>query len=432
MSRTVDLQAFFKHYQGLPHQRAAVQQLQDAMPKALLKDDSEWVTTYRAAVKPKPAPAANPYQALSALLALIREGEGSYESVNRGRAGDTPGGWKGLTAMTLAEVMAAQASKKVFAIGAYQFIPGTLREAVQSSGLPGSLPFSREVQDWLAIDLLLGGWKRPKLTAYLRGQSTDLNAAQDELAYEWASIPNSNGRGWYDGDSAGNRAKGSVDRVRQVLAAARQSLAGRGIDALTPPVSSSRLSVTQPEPQYYPQTDNGAEKDRTCFTSAAAMLAKAVKPSSLSGPNADWEQYYPLVRKHGDTTNATAQVMALAELGIRARMVKNGDWGLIYEQVKRWGGLALGYIHRGPVSRPDPNCVGHWCYCWGIDDTHLMIHDPQGEPAMVNGGFVAGRSGRAVKVTRANFARRWMVTPSQSGWLYTPGTGWALVVDGVD
>jgi hypothetical protein len=189
--------------------------------------------------------------------------------------------------------------------------------------------------------------------------------------------------------------------------------------------------VSQPEPQYYTQRDNGDDSERTCFTSSAAMLAKRVKPSVLTGGNADYEAYYKLVRKHGDTTNAAAQVAALAELGIKSRLVKSGDWGLIHEQVKRWGGVALGYIHRGPVSRPDPNCVGHWCFAFGIDDHQLLIHDPMGEPDMVNGGFVPGRSGKAVRVSRSNFGRRWMVTPNAGGWLYTPGTGWALVVDGV-
>jgi hypothetical protein len=437
MSRTIRLLDFFRHYQDLPHQRAAVQALQDAMPQGLLQDTAEWVGTYRAATPAKPAqppeppkPAANTYQALAPLLALIREGEGGYESINRGHAGDTPGGWVGLTSMTLAEVMAAQKARKVFAVGAYQFIPETLATAVRVAGLPVTMPFSRDAQDWLATVLILGG-KRPALRDYLTGKSSDLAAAQLDLAKEWASIPGPNGRGFYDGDSAGNRAHIRMAPTVAALKAARSNLAGSGLANITPPPTSSRLSVTQAEPQFYPQTDNGAEKDRTCFTSAAAMLAKAVKPSALTGPNADWEQYYPLVRKYGDTTDATAQVKALAELGIKARLVKNSDWGLIHEQVKRRGGLALGYIHRGPVSRPDPASNGHWCYCWGIDDHELLIHDPQGEPDMVNGGFVPGRSGRAVRVSRANFGRRWMVTPSPQGWLYTPGTGWALVVDGV-
>ena len=430
MSRsTVKLLDFFRHFEDLPHQRAAVQQLQEQMPAALLKPDAEWVQTYRAAVQPKPP--ANTYQALAPLLALIRQGEGGYESVNRGHAGDTPGGWKGLTHMTLAEGMAAQQAQKVFAVGAYQFIPETLATAVKVSGLPDSMPFSREAQDWLATVLILGG-KRPVLAAYLTGKSNDLEAAQLDLAKEWASIPTAEGRGYYDGDSAGNKASISVAAVQAALLKARENLAGNDLAKITPPPSGSRLSVAQPVPQYYSQMDNGAEADRTCFTSAAAMLAKRVKPSCLLGSNADFERYYKLVRKHGDTTNATAQVKALADLGIKARLVKNGDWGLIHEQVKRWGGLALGYIHRGPVGRPAPNCVGHWLFCWGIDDHTLMVHDPAGEPDMINGGFISGGSGRSVRVTRHNFGRRWMVSPSHDGWLYTPGTGWALVVDGVD
>lgn len=226
-----------------PHQMAAWNWAWEQLTK---EQQQEFLVMFRAA--PKPKPAASPYQALSGLLALIRKGEGNYESVNRGRAGDTPGGWKGLMAMTLKEIMAAQAANKVFAVGAYQFIPGTLKEAVKNSGLSVSMHFSQEVQDWLAITLLLGGWKRPGLTAYLRGQSADLDAAQDELAYEWASLPNSKGRGWYDNDSAGNRAHGDFAAVRAALATSRQELSGRGIEALAPPRATPLKPAQKPSP----------------------------------------------------------------------------------------------------------------------------------------------------------------------------------------
>jgi hypothetical protein len=435
MSRNVPAGNYVVHFdRDRAHHRAWLQAVLERLEKldsAALSRDGDLHAIWTAAVPNKPPERpANSYQALAPLLALIRSGEGHYNSVNRGRAGDTPGGWVGLTSMSLAEVLQAQQLQKVFAVGAYQFIPETLKTAVQVAGLDVTMPFSPEVQDHLATVLILGG-KRPHLRDYLIGKAASIEAAQLDLAKEWAAIPTAEGRGFYDGDSAGNKATIAVNQVQAALIQSRLNLQDTDLAAITPPPSSSRLTVTQAEPQFYPQTDNGAQADRTCFTSAAAMLAKAVKPSSLTGSNADWEQYYPLVRKHGDTINAAAQVAALAELGIKARLVKNADWGLIHEQVKRWGGLALGYIHRGPVNRPDPASNGHWCYCWGIDDTHLLIHDPQGEPDMVNGGFVPGRSGRSVKVSRQNFGRRWMVTPSASGWMHTPGTGWALVVDGV-
>ena len=57
----IKLQDYFTYYKGLPHQQAAIQQLQEAMPASLLKPDSAWVETYKAAGKqPEKAPPSNP------------------------------------------------------------------------------------------------------------------------------------------------------------------------------------------------------------------------------------------------------------------------------------------------------------------------------------------------------------------------------------
>lgn len=58
---TIKLEDFFRFYRDLPHQKAAVQQLQEAMPASLLKPDATWIETYRAAGKqPEKAPITNP------------------------------------------------------------------------------------------------------------------------------------------------------------------------------------------------------------------------------------------------------------------------------------------------------------------------------------------------------------------------------------
>jgi len=202
--------------------QAVLERLAALDPSAFARD-GELHAIWAASTPPKPAqPSARP---LEPLLALIRSGEGSYESVNRGRAGDTPGGWKGLTAMTVAQVMQAQADGHVFAVGAYQFIPSTLKIAVDVAKIPGSAAFSPEVQDRLAEVLILGG-KRPNLRDYLIGATGNLEAAQLDLAREWAAIPGPNGRGVYDGDRAGNRAGLSVGATQAALMAARANVLG--------------------------------------------------------------------------------------------------------------------------------------------------------------------------------------------------------------
>jgi GH24 family phage-related lysozyme (muramidase) len=186
----------------------------------------------------------------------------------------------------------------------------------------------------------------------------------------------------------------------------------------------------RPVPQFYSQRDNGAQADRTCFTSSAAMLAKLVKPSALIGPNADLE-HLKGVERYGDTTDAAAQVKALAGLGITARLVTTGNWDLVREQIRRTGGICLGYIHRGPITAPDTACDGHWLFCYDISATHITVHDPGGEADLVRGGFVNTTGGRAQQYSLRNFERRWMVEKRGGAWAYAPGHGWALIVDSV-
>ena len=211
----------------LPHQLAALQQLDELLTEHQKRVFTElWRAKGSPAVAP-PSPAAKPEQsqveALAPLLALIRAGEGTYTSVNRGRAGDTPGGLQGLDSMPLAKVMALQAAGDYFAVGAYQFIPETLKMAVKAAGVSGTATFNDATQDRLAVALLLGG-KRPILRDYLTGTTNDLKGAQLDLAKEWASIPGPDGRGFYDGDSAGNRATAKAAEVKNALVAARRRM----------------------------------------------------------------------------------------------------------------------------------------------------------------------------------------------------------------
>lgn len=197
-----------------------------------------------------------------------------------------------------------------------------------------------------------------------------------------------------------------------------------------PPSQAAATAEKRTVPQYYSQRDNGAQADRTCFTSSAAMLAKLVKPAALSGANADLE-HLKRVERYGDTTSAQAQIKALAELGITARLVETANWDLVRDQIKRWGGICLGHIHRGPATAPDPACDGHWIFGYDLDGTHVTVHDPGGEGDMVRGGFVNTTGGRSQRYSRKNFERRWMVKRSGGAWVFAPGHGWALVIDAV-
>ena len=158
------------------------------------------------------------------LAALTRSGEGGWNSVNYGTTRSA--GTLNLTGTTVGQVERLQSQGKVFAVGAYQFTPGVLSLARKAAGLSPDAPMSPNNQSAMFWALVLKSDKRPALRDYLNGKSNDINAAHLDLAREWAAIQAPNGRGVYDGDSAGNYASIQAARVRQALIKARQAITG--------------------------------------------------------------------------------------------------------------------------------------------------------------------------------------------------------------
>ena len=171
-----------------------------------------------------------------------------------------------------------------------------------------------------------------------------------------------------------------------------------------------------------------SQRDRSCFSSSCAMLLEAIRPGTLSGVNGD-DQYLAVVQRYGDTTDATAQLQALAHYGITAQLVQDADFRLIEQQIARGIPVPCGTIHRGPVERPTGS--GHWLVVIGHTPTHLVVNDPSGEPDLVSGATL-NANGMGLRFSRLNFGKRWMVEPIGGGaYRYAPRKGWAVLVDGV-
>lgn len=166
---------------------------------------------------------------LGGLAELVRggesEGSGLYNAYNGGTTDSA--GEMNITSKTIAEMEQMQANDEVFAVGAYQFTPGVLREARIYSGIDKDTVMTPAVQDRLFWGMLLSGRKRPALSAYLLGQSDDLQAAHEDLALEFAAIQGPDGKGMYDNDKAGNYATIDAMAVRQTLINARNLLTNR-------------------------------------------------------------------------------------------------------------------------------------------------------------------------------------------------------------
>jgi hypothetical protein len=136
------------------------------------------------------------------LFSTISRGEGGINSYNTGTAGSQAGYTppKPISKMTVGEIMDAQASKSLFAVGKYQIIPGTMKEFVQNMGISRDDVFNEETQDKFKEYAV--NYKRPSVGKFLTGAAgSSLEKAQLALAAEFASVgvPRDMKKGEYNG-----------------------------------------------------------------------------------------------------------------------------------------------------------------------------------------------------------------------------------------
>lgn len=186
-----------------------------------------------------------------ALLSFIRGAETSrgYEDYSRFARIPPP---KPITEMTVNEVRAWQRENRRVgsqstAIGGYQIISKTFDRLVKQMGLTGDEVFNTELQDTMAVSLLEG-------RGFSRWQSGKLSDEQfmNNLAKEWAALPTSSGRGYYDGDGL-NKAGRSPAQVLEALAATRS---GEAVDLSGLPVGVGDPS----QPRWQPPSEADQER----------------------------------------------------------------------------------------------------------------------------------------------------------------------------
>ena len=170
------------------------------------------------------------------------------------------------------------------------------------------------------------------------------------------------------------------------------------------------------------------------------MLLEALKPGSLLGANGD-EQYLAVMQRYGDTTDAGAQLQALAHFGVTARLVQDGDFQVIEEQNARGIPVPCGTIHRGLVDRPTGS--GQWLIVIGHTPTHLLVNDPGGEPDLLSGATLNANimglrfsrqnyrcAGRRLRQALDGGAHRRLGLPLRAGEGVGGGGGWGGVSGG--
>jgi len=233
------------------------------------------------------------------VLSFISSGEGGYNSSNRGTVNNeiigsdnaTKRGGKSLSEMTLGEIKRYQRISKaddpnrLFAVGAYQITPVAMDAAMKAAGVNDNTIFSPTVQDRMGLGLLLGT-KRPKLAAYIKGESDDINAAMLQFAQEFASVPDPNtGRSFYA--NKGNKAKHTVAETREALERAREAYASGIISEVIP--REGEISNTQIIDTASQAIESADRRDRSPRPVLRPTDDTQTEPMALNMiSNADW------------------------------------------------------------------------------------------------------------------------------------------------
>jgi hypothetical protein len=161
-----------------------------------------------------------------------------------------------------------------------------------------------------------------------------------------------------------------------------------------------------------------AQGHRMCFSSTCAMAAAYLKPGCLAAAGQLDDRYLGLLQRHGDTTDAAAQIQTLRSLSIQAELRTDGRIEQLIAQLRLGVPVPVGWLHKGPVNAPSGG--GHWSLVVGWDPTRqaVLMHDPNGEADLVGGGYVSTAigSGRNRWYSERNWGRRWMVEGLGSGW----------------
>jgi hypothetical protein len=179
----------------------------------------------------------------SNLLDIIAAGEGGsmgYDAANKGKAGDMPGGYPGLSKMTVNDVMRLQSEGKVFATGRYQIIPKTLAGlmsgAYGDTGVKGSDLYDASTQDKLATALI---------NNRLKQGGSDPIQQQFALSQEFASIANPyTGSSYYD--KVGNNKASIGTETIQAALTGTAAPTSTVVASAAPGKAASSLAPTMP------------------------------------------------------------------------------------------------------------------------------------------------------------------------------------------
>lgn len=174
------------------------------------------------------------------------------------------------------------------------------------------------------------------------------------------------------------------------------------------PSVTSKGKILKVSYEYQLGPDDGATGYRQCFSSSCAMIARYY--GKISG---DYE-YNKIRARFGDTTDPKAQIAALKSLGLTATFELDGTVEDLETEINQNHPVPVGWLHKGSVN--NPSGVGHWSVVIGFTPTHFIHNDPFGEADLAAGGYVSNKGGAGIAYSRKNWLPRWLIEGNDTGW----------------
>jgi len=374
--RLIDL---FRYFKGLPHQLAAISELEAAIGPRLLSRDQPWFKTWST---------AGVQTDLAEAIQIIKEFEGCHLSAYPDPLSGAEPWTIGYGTTRFPDGSAVQRGDKINVIEADTLLRLDVdRIATRLRTIP-HWPVMNDAQRCALVSF-----------AYNLGAGFYGSAGFDTITAalrdkDWSAVP----AAMLLYRNPGSAVEAGLLRRRKAEGALWQKGAPQSILLRVP---------------YEAQNDNASGAGyRECFSSSAAMVAK------FYGKVASDDAYNKIRARFGDTTDAQAQIKALQSLGLNARLRTNCSPAVIDTELQSGRPVMVGWLHKGPVGAPTGG--GHWSVIIGATSGAYIHNDPNGEADLVNGGYVNHTKGAGIAYSRKNWLRRWEVDG--------PGTGWAMLV----
>jgi len=162
---------------------------------------------------------------------------------------------------------------------------------------------------------------------------------------------------------------------------------------------------------FFPQTDNYRDANRTCNSSACAMVLEYLKPGTLKGAKGD-DAYVQKVFSIGDTTDHLVQTRVLASYGVKSYFSYSLGFDDLDRELAAGRPVVIGILHRGPLSAPTG---GHMLVVKGKTPAgDYVVNDPYGS---LNDGYTGAVSnGNGAVYARSVLQKRWLPDGPKSGW----------------